>query len=338
MKTIVSVQEIDEMEIKPRSEVSEWRRLVASEIETRWRDRSSWVTVSCPCCVAGASRSAFTRVGIAFVECSSCGSLYAPQRPDELALRAWYRDSPPARFWREKLLPASSETRHEKIVMPRVQWVLDGIAEYVPKATRLLDVSANSRAMVNEVISATPGLEALAVGATADLEGDSRGRIKVQPTPIAGLAALGPAHLVTALDAFDRATDLPALIGALHDALAPGGVLFATLPVASGFEIQSLWERSPSVFPPDKLNLPTVDGLLKMFSGPSWELQELSTPGIFDVEIVHRTISESPDSDWPRSLRTLVGEADAPARQLFTEYLQSRRLSSFARLVAYRNG
>ena len=338
MKTIVSVQEIDELEIRPRSEVSEWRRLVALEIETRWRDRSGWVTVCCPCCTASGSRSAFIRIGIAYVECSACGTLYAPHRPDEEALATWYRDSLPGKYWREQLLAASSETRHEKIVLPRAQWVSDGIAEYVPGATRLLDVGANSRAFVNEVVSANPALEALVAGATADLEGRSDGSIEVRPTPVAGFAALGQVDLVTALDVIDRATHLPTLIRAIHSALAPGGVLFATLPVASGFEIQALWDRSPSVIPPDKVNLPTVAGLLELFSGPSWELHELSTPGNFDVEIVHRTISQTPDADWPRALRALVVGADPDARNRFTEYLQSRRLSSFARLVACRRG
>ena len=37
MRTIVSVQEIDELEIKPSSEASEWRQLVKSEIGALWK-------------------------------------------------------------------------------------------------------------------------------------------------------------------------------------------------------------------------------------------------------------------------------------------------------------
>ncbi|SVE07961.1 uncharacterized protein METZ01_LOCUS460815, partial [marine metagenome] len=133
-----------------------------------------------------------------------------------------------------------------------------------------------------------------------------------------------------------RASDLPALVRAALDALAPGGVLFATTPVASGFEIQSLWDRSPGVLPPDRLNLPTVNGLLQMFAGSPWQVLELSTPGMFDVEIVRRAIADSPDSTWPRVLRALVESADSEDRRRLTEYLQSRRLASFARLVVRR--
>ena len=336
MKTVVSVQEMDEVQIKPQAEVAEWRRLVALEIGTRWRDRSRWVTVGCPCCSEGTARSAFAHVGIAYVECTSCGTLYAPQRPDELSLREWYKHSDSSRFWRERLLSASSEMRWDKIVMPRAQWILDGIAEYQPNATRLLDISASGRALVDEVLAGAPALEAAVTGAAAELESRSGERVIVVPTDVSGLAALGPVHLVTAFDAFDRAADLRALVRAAHEALAPGGVLLATLPVSSGFEVQSLWDRSPTVFPPDKLNLPSVAGLLRMFAGPSWELLELSTPGMFDVEIVRRIVEEAPGADWPRTLRALVLGTDATGTQLFTEYLQSRRLTSFARLVARR--
>jgi ribosomal protein S27E len=327
MKTIVSVQEIDEFEIKPEAEVEEWRRLVSKEIDARWSDRSGWLTVGCPCCHAGNARSAFAHAGIAYVECTSCGTLYAPQRPGEASLREWYRTSAPARFWRERLLAASGTARFEKIVRPRAQWVLDGIAEYV---------SVNGRAVANELALSAPQLELIVTGATADLEGASSGRVTARATPVAGLTSLGPVDLVTALDAFDRAVDLPALVNAIYGALAMGGVLFATVPVASGFEVQSLWDRSPTVLPPDKLNLPTVEGLLRMFGGSDWELLELSTPGMFDVEIVRRAVAAAPAADWPRAVRALVSGIDANSQQAFTEYLQSRRLASFARLVARR--
>jgi len=336
MKTIVSVQEIDELEIKPPSEVAEWRQLVVSEIGSRWEDRSTWITVRCPCCSTDAGDAAFERVGVAYAECSSCGTLYAPGRPDEDTLRAWYRDSVPAQFWRDRLLVVSRETRHEKIVLPRAQWIMDGIAEYVPHVTRLLDVSTNGRPLVDAVLAQTPALEAWVAGPTADLEKGSEERATVRPTLVDGLSSLGQVHLVTAIDAFDRAANLPALLHAAYEALAPGGVLMATLPVASGFEIQSLWDLSPSILPPDKLNLPTVKGLLRMFDDQSWAMLELSTPGMFDVGIVRRVMADTPDARWPRALRTLVEHADDEDQRRLTEYLQSRRLTSFARLVARR--
>lgn len=337
MKTIVSVQEISEFDIKPLAAVARWRALVEAEIVRRWADRSSWIRVVWPACKQEDAVPAFERFGVAYVECPTCGSLYAPFRPSEDELWAWYRESAPARFWREQLLPASEKARREKMMRPRADWVLDGIVEYVPSARRLVDISAYGRVLVDLVAAENPGLvEVMAAGMTADLEGGSTPRVRVQPTRVADLPGHGPADVVVAVDVLDRAADLCALVEALRQLLAPGGVFFATTPVASGFEIQTLWERSPTIIPPDKLNLPTVEGLYQIFAAPTWELLELSTPGMFDVEMVRRAIEAEPAAPWPRVVRALVERTDASGRTALVELLQSLRLTSFARLVARR--
>jgi SAM-dependent methyltransferase len=337
MKTIVSVQEISEVEIKPREAVAEWRALVASEIATRWAARADWIRIDCPACGNPESLPAFEKCGLAYAECIACGTLHAPHRPSEIELCAWYRESAPARYWRERLLPAGEQTRGEKIVVPRANWVLDGMAEYAPAARRLVDLSPDGRALLDLVAESAHGLtDLLAASATADLDGASGPRVWVRPATTADLPSLGPADVVIAVDVLDRAADLRALAAALERTLVHGGVLFATAPVASGFEIQTLWDRSPTVLPPDKLNLPTVDGLLRLFAAPAWEVLELSTPGMFDVETVHRAIAADPGANWPRAVRALVERDDPAGRSAFVEFLQSRRLTSFARIVARR--
>lgn len=337
MKTVVSVQEIAELEIKPSAEVAEWRRLVAAEIATRWGDRSDWIVVPCPACGSDRADAAFEQLSIAYTECKDCGTLYAPRRPDESALRAWYRESAPARFWRERLLPASTVARQEKIVRPRADWVVDGIVEYSPQARRLIDISPHGRPLLNAIAQSASGLtELVAAGVTADLEGAGAARVRVQPTGTAELPALKPADVIVAVDVLDRAADPRTLVRSLEQSVAPGGVIFVTSPVC-GFEVQTLWDRSPTILPPDKLNIPTVRGLLRCFAAPVWEVLELSTPGMFDVETIRHVMNAHPDKPWPRAVRTLIDGSDAADHGALVEFLQSRRLTSFARLVARRN-
>jgi hypothetical protein len=337
MRTIVSVQEISEFDIRPASVLIRWRELVEAEIMQRWGDRSGWIHVDCPTCSQKDAIPAFDRYGIAYVECPACGSLYARLRPSEAQLWSWYRESTPARFWREKILPATREARREKITRPRANWVLDGIAEYVPSARRLVDISQHGRGLVDLLTAENSGLvDVVAAGMTADLEMFSNSRVQVYPTPIVDLPSHGPADIVVAVDVLDRSTDMGAVVAAIENLLAPGGVVFATAPVASGFEVQTLWERSLTVIPPDKLNLPTVAGLQQIFAAPVWELLELSTPGMFDVEMVRRAMKAEPDAIWPRVVRALVERTNDIGRMALVELLQSQRLTSFARLVARR--
>jgi hypothetical protein len=142
----------------------------------------------------------------------------------------------------------------------------------------------------------------------------------------------GPVHALTAFETFDRTFDPRALARAAHAALEPGGLLFVTGPSVSGFELQVLWERAATVAPPDKINLLSVAGYKALFA-EGWELIELSTPGMFDVESVRRAVLAEPAAPWPRFVRTLVLEADEQQRLELQEYLQRARLASFARVL-----
>jgi hypothetical protein len=339
MKTIVSVQEISEFDIKPSAAIEEWRGLVREEIAVRWKNRSGWKKILCPICSIDNPTIAFEVFEFPYVECTRCGSLYAPSRPSEDELWSWYSNSRPAQFWREKLLPASEKARFEKIVSPREYWILDCIAEYFPSARRLIDISHNGRGVLDMIDVEDPKLlELTSAGMTADLEGKTTNRIKVQPTRIASLPGLGPVDVVVAIDIFDRSVDLSALVEALKNLLNRGGLLFATVPVSSGFEIQTLWEKSPTIIPPDKINLPSVFGLKQLFGEPDWEILELSTPGMFDVEMVYRAMRTDESVQWPRGIKALIHHLNAAERTSVVELLQSLSLTSFARIVIRKVG
>lgn len=337
MKTIVSVQEISEFDLKPSEAVAQWRALVKEEIAQRWKDRSSWLRINWPTCDIYQEKPAFERDGFAYVESSICGSLYASYRPNEGEIWSWYRKSNSSKFWRDELLSISKQSRQEKINEPRSDWITDGIAEYKPSATSLLDISTNGRELMNLVASKNTDLKRIVMaGMTADLEGDTTPIIDVEPTKIAHLSKHGLVDVIVAIDILDRAADVSLLISALEKTLAPGGIAFITSPVSSGFEVQALWDDSPTIQPPDKLNIPSIKGLQLLFPTPKWKILELSTPGMFDVELVRRAIAENPRKSWPRIVRSLVDGTDANGKMALIELLQSQRLSSFARLVIKR--
>lgn len=337
MKTIVSVQEISEFDLKPSEAVAQWRSLVKREMLRRWNDRSLWVRIDWPTCSVEQEKKAFDLDDFAYVESSICGSIYASYRPNEDEIWSWYRESDASKFWRDELLLLSKHSRKEKINEPRSDWITEGIAEYRPLATSLLDISTNGRELINLVVSKNANLKRIVMaGMTADLEGDATSSIEVEPTKIIDLPKHGLVDVIVAIDILDRVADVSLLISSLEETLAPGGISFITCPVSSGFEVQTLWSDSPTIQPPDKLNIPSVRGLQLLFPAEKWQILELSTPGVFDVELVRRAIAQCPEKSWPRSVRSLVDETDAGGKMALVELLQSQRLCSFARLVIRR--
>lgn len=339
MKTVVSVNEIAEFDIKPRAALAEWKRKVAEEMRALWTDESQWITVACPACSSGDAVAAFEKSRFRYAECSQCKTLYAQTRPSEKALTSWYRQSEAARFWKETLLRETETSRFEKIIEPRSYWILDGISEYMPGRAksdlRYTDISFFGRALVKKISAEATGLRVVSAGITDGEHPYTQDTITLRTlSSLNAFDELAETDIVVAIDVWERINNLQDFIKQMERVVSKGGLVFATCPVASGFEIQSLWKHSPSVIPPDKLNLPSVQSLLSLFStSGKWKVLELSTPGMFDVNTVRQTMLEMPDYEWPRPLRALMDPMNSEGIQLFTEYLQSQRLSSFARIV-----
>ncbi|MCC7418371.1 MAG: hypothetical protein IT176_14640 [Acidobacteria bacterium] len=334
MKTVVSLQDLLELEIHPEELSARYRELLARDVGQWWRTARR--EASCPGCGGAGAAEAFAQFGAQYRECVDCRSLFVSPRPDEAELIDFYRRSPSAIFWRERVWPATSAARREKIVRPRVDWVLDGLAEYAPDAARGLDLSPYGGPFIEELSAG--GCRDLTAGfPLADLDlGLAPPGTSVRPLALEAIPSAGPVDFVTAFDAVSRSSDVHALIDGVAAALRPGGLLFMTMPNADGFDVQVLWNRHPALTPPDKLNLLSIAGLERRLGRPAWELLEVSTPGMFDVEQVRRVVEADPDGEWPRFVRTLVSARDAKARGDFQECLQRNRLASFARVVARR--
>ena len=342
MKTVVSVNEISEFEIKPQAELGEWKKLVENEVTTQWGNQPGWVKVPCPVCKSDESTYAFNKLVFSYVECNNCKTLFAQSRPGENELSNWYKNSESAKFWQEKLLKLSAASRNAKIIEPRSQWILDGISEYMAHIRvadiKYTDISFFGKMLIDKVAELTSDMAITSAGVTADRETYESNGITVNTlASVDDLSGLQNTDILVAIDVLDRIASIDRFFDQIDTIVNPGGLVFATCPVSSGFEIQSLWDKSPSILPPDKLNLPSVKGLIKLFSSsPKWEVLELSTPGMFDVELVRQALLHSPKELWPRSLHALLDEINNQGAGLFTEYLQSQRLSSFARIVLRR--
>ena len=70
--------------------------------------------------------------------------------------------------------------------------------------------------------------------------------------------------------------------------------MFTTLTV-SGFDIQVLWEKSKSVYPPHHINLFSIDGFRRLVERSGLNLVNLCTPVELDVDIVRNIYLEKSD-------------------------------------------
>jgi len=212
---------------------------------------------------------------------------------------------------------AQSRTAH--VYAPKVEWIRE-----------TLRLHGFERPQVLEVTTAPSDLTALlkASGICAEVMTVDEMALRTNGEA----TACRPAQAAVLLESLDRVDDPAALVRAVARGVEPGGLVFITALVSSGFDVNVLGLRNLYVYPPDRTNCFSLQGLKRLWQQAGFTLVEVSTPGMLDVEIVQRHLTHDPSLPLSAFERHLL-DADQETRDAFQAFLQQQGLSSFARLV-----
>jgi ribosomal protein L37AE/L43A len=342
VKSVVVDEPLTEVEVHPPEVYRELVELsVRSAAELRER-----TDVDCPGCGSADRRLAFAKHGYPYWSCRRCHTLFASPRPTAAQL-AWYlRESPAARFRARDDFRGPLRQRNREVAAVHADWLVDLLAgrrelgdgpvvDLEPRSPELLEALA--AAGVSPLLAVDP------LGPfPGDVDGDGADGTPGRVGGLGDLAGRG-CRAIAAFGALEHAADPGALARAAAAALAPGGLLALTTRSASGFDIQLLWDRCPTIFPADHLNLLTVEGARALLEGAGFEIVEMSTPGQLDVEVVERGLGAhgepagdgagSPDADT-RFFRYFFAHRDRDAKARLQHFLQQQLLSSHLRILA----
>ncbi len=303
-------------EVKPLDGITPYRAFCLEATRkalsgTRTRRQKSMIT--------GATLvSAGQSEGLEYLRCPDTGSLFLA-------------DIAPAGVW-ESLLKEVAEFRHspnafhanlsvsraENVYLPKLQWIENTLRIQGLSNVRLLDVMTPPNNF-SELLKQSSAFESVT----------SVEEMTLAHRPDSVKASADAAVL---LESLDRVDEPQALLKALRERLSPGGLLFVTALVASGFDMSVLGLNNKYLYPPDRSNCFTRQGLERLLTQAGFRLVEVSTPGVLDVEIVqgHRKQNaQLPLSSFERHIL----DSDEETRSQFQSFLQQRGLSSFARIV-----
>jgi len=335
MKTIVQYDDIREVELKPSTPLNTYLKLTQEDVKAYFLEGAELSDCNCPACLTGESNEGFVKFGLHYRECASCKTLYLSPRPEEATIDEYYRSSKARRFWEEQLSTATGAKRREKLFKPRVQWIIETIEEYLPSARRFASINTIHQPFLEELIESNYFKEITILNPKIKLNrlNSQIKKAKLVEQPIASLDRVNFAQGVSLFEVIDRLSDVETFCQALGRILVPGGLCFLTTVSISGFDLQVLWDKSNSIFPPDRINVFSTEGLLTLFERHGFDCIELSTPGLLDVEIVANAYKENPSLVLPRFVKYLLEKRDINAYRSFQEFLQLNRLSSFTRAV-----
>jgi len=338
MKKTVIFDEFNEIDVKPSNLLHEYIMLTEKDVKSVLAGSLGMYDSVCPGCRGKDVRSSFTRYGLSYAECEGCRTLYITPRPNDGILEDYYIHSAARKFWRGELSKLTQKKRKEKIIKPRFEWILDSTKEYFPEARHIVDINTDQYGYIEEMISADLFKKKTLLNPflTPD-DVFPEGSVDVVRTSLDASQLNGEVDIVTLFEVADRTSDVERLFEKVYRLLKKGGLCFMTGILISGFDLQILWDQAENIFPPDRMNVFSVEGLKLLFDRCNFECLEFSTPGILDVEIVRKALDNKPAVKIPRFAEYLIKVRNEGVGRSFQEFLQSNLLSSYGRILLRKN-
>ncbi len=339
MKNIVVFDEYREIDLKPSGLIKEYIDLTREDVAKFFLKSKSLEECLCPACFSNRFEPAFKKLGLSYCSCQSCHTLFISPRPDEKTINEFYHAAPSRVFWREELSNATKKKRDEKIIKPRFQWIVESTQEYFPAAKHFADINTNQWGYLEELAHAenfsrkTLINPFVKIPKLKDIDGGH-----VWEAPWWEVDLKDAVDVISVFEVADRSAQPDVLFKKIKEMLRPQGLVFLTAIVATGFDIQVLWDQAENLYPPDRMNVFSVEGLRALVDRHGFECIELSTPGVLDVEIVARAVKDDSKIELPRFVKSLLSRKDVEVRRAFQEFLQTGLMSSYCRVVLRKKG
>ena len=334
MKNIVVFDEYNEVDLKPSNLLHRYIELTKDDVTHLLLKGQALKDCVCPACQSPEAAPQFLKFALSYKECSRCRSLYVAPRPDDRLLNRFYLEAKSRIFWRDELSKSTNSKRKEKIIKPRMQWIVESTQEYLPAAEHIVDINTNQYGYTEELAGASLFRQKTLVNPFLDL---SKIRlnpsIKIIDVPWWNVSLEENVDVISLFEITDRTSDLEALFSKVKSMLRKDGLCFITAILVSGFDLQTLWEKAENLYPPDRLNVLSIEGWQALFARHGFECLELSTPGILDVEIVAKALKEDPALKLPKFVEYILQHRSEDIRKAFQEFLQSSLLSSYGRIL-----
>ena len=258
--------------------------------------------------------------GMAYAQCPRSGSLFLSELPEPAQWAALLGDVTRYRHSPDAFHAGLAQSRTDHVYAPKIAWIQDTLRLQEIVHPKVLEVTTPPSDFTTLLRESRAFAEVETVDETALL---TEGALR---------KGEGRAGAAVLLESLDRVDDPGALLRAVAVRLIDGGMVFVTALVSSGFDLAVLGVRNVYLYPPDRANCFSLQELSTLLAQAGFDLLEVSTPGVLDVEIVRAHIRDGASLPLSAFERQVVN-AERETHEAFQAFLQQCGLSSFARLV-----
>lgn len=272
-----------------------------------------------PCPVSGVERHEvlFQKWGRRYALCPETWSLALCATPTQEILHSYLFDSDLSRFRRTSEYQHTFTRLRDNLWSGQIEWIEGRVRRYLGMKTySLIDWGPRMTGWTKKMRSTSFISEYIIT--------DPLPPVIAQGQPENGQIAL-------AFDVIQRCVEPDQLLKKMFQSLSPGGLLLLTCRSGSGYDILTLAEESESIFPLDHVCLPSPQGMSMMLKQAGFEILELTTPGLLDVQLVSRANNRIPRRQYFQRYMTSLD--DELVMERFQAFLQQNNLSSHLRVV-----
>lgn len=329
-----------EEKIRPRKLFDKFLQLEKKD-SRRFFKRAKFFKIRCPGCLSSKTVFAFKKNGFAFEVCPKCSTLFVNPRPRANTFNLYYREGESIKFLSEHFYKKTEKARRKLVQAPKIQLVKRVIKRFYPrnKNIGLVDIGSGYGTFCVEFLKSNRrkinvyGIEPSGPMAQAC---KSKG-IRVIEKPFESVTAddfnKKDKKVFTCFELIEHLADPDKFFATCRNVLKPREVLVFTTLSSLGFDIQLLWEKSKSLFPPHHLNFINPYSADILLRRHGFRINEIITPGRLDIDIVNNSMQSLKEKRfWVYFLRNLGSFGQKQLQKL----LQESNLSSHMAVVAQK--
>ena len=300
------------------------------QLDIDWLSARSagFVAVRCPACDGAVAEFLYFKRGMRQMRCPTCLTQYASPRPDAATLAEFYAQSKNYEYWAKYVFPASKEPRREKIFRPRAELTAE-LARRHGLGGALVEIGSAFGLYLQEVQKLGTFGRLIGIEPTPDLAEVGRGLgFEIHHSSYEAVTFDSQVSMISAFEVIEHLFSPEHFLRWCRSALQPGGIVLLTCPNIHGFDTLVLGADSGSV-DHEHINMFNTESLPLLMGRCGFDVVEVCTPGLLDVEIVRES-----GADLGPVLSRCTDETRAAA---FQRFLTENRLSSNMRVVARRS-
>lgn len=297
--------------------------------------KAEFVHVACPACEDKRALDLFKKYGLNFVKCPVCATQYITPRPTAEILWEFYEQSENYKYWAKHIYSASRELRKKKIFRPRAKKISNLVKEVFEKSAdlTLLEVGAASGMFCDEVtktgmFAAVVGIEPVPVLAQTCRDAG----VNVIQAPYEQVVLNEKVDVIAHFGVIEHLFEPKAFLDWSYEQCRDQGLVFFTCSNIEGFETKVLGKHSGAVYH-EHMNLFNPSSLSHLMERCGFEVIEISTPGVLDVEIVLNAVRDGLIKH--SEIDPMMQEMMKPERSdQFQKFITNNMLSSNMQFVA----